>query len=179
MKITCIVGNSYLPIMAQAARRLAIELQLYSTQSLIDRPSRIEEAVASCENCDLIFLHRSSDAIWDEMEPRLREIAKSKPLICLGYDQAYWMLSTAPARVVVTANAYLTFGGEDNICNMLLYLAKEMLGTESSFAPPFPMPWEGAYHPDADHHFESIDDYLKWYEPDSSPTVGLLFSRFY
>ena len=179
MKITCIVGNSYLPIMAQAARRLAFDLQLYSTQRLIDQPSRVDEAIKSCRDCDLIFIHRSSDAIWDEMEPSLKEIAKEKPLVCLGYDQAYWMLSTAPARVVVTANTYLTFGGEDNICNMLLYLTKEMLGADSSFASPCPMPWEGAYHPDADRHFESIDDYLKWYEPDDNATVGLLFSRFY
>jgi len=141
-------------------------MQLYSTQRLIEQPSRINEALLSCQNCDLILLHRSSDAIWDEMEPRLKEIAKSRPLVSLGYDQAYWMLSTAPARVVVTANAYMTMGGEDNICNMLLFLAKEMLGRDTSFAPPSPMPWEGAYHPDADHHFECIDDYLRWYEPD-------------
>ncbi len=179
MKITCIIGNSYLPIMSQAAQRLAFELKCYSTQRLIDQPDRIKEALESCQNSDLIFLHRSSDAIWDEMEPKLREIAGRRPLICLGYDQAYWMLSTAPANVVVTANAYLTYGGEDNVCNMLLYLAREMLGMDSSFAPPSPTPWEGAYHPDAPHHFESIEDYLKWYEPDGSPTVGLLFSRFY
>jgi len=179
MKIACIVGNSYLPVMARAARRLAFEMQLYSTQRLIDQPNRINEALLSCQNCDLIILHRSSDAIWDEMEPRLKEIAKSRPLVSLGYDQAYWMLSTAPASVVVTANAYMTMGGEDNICNMLLFLAKEMLGRDTSFAPPCPMPWEGAYHPDADHHFECIDDYLRWYEPDDGPTVGLLFSRFY
>ena len=41
MKIACIVGNSYLPVMARAARRLAFELQLYSTQRLIDQPNRI------------------------------------------------------------------------------------------------------------------------------------------
>ena len=179
MKITCIIGNSYLPIMAQAARRLDFKIDLFSTQKLIDQPARVQDAMASCRNCDLIFIHRSSDAIWDEMEPVLKEISREKPLVCLGYDQAYWMLSTAPARVVVTANAYLTFGGEDNVCNMFLYLAKEMLGMDSTFAAPCPMPWEGAYHPDADRHFESIDDYLKWYEPDGGPTVGLLFSRFY
>jgi hypothetical protein len=45
------------------------------------------------------------------MEPRLKELGDIKPIVCLGYDQAYWMLSTAPANVVVTANAYLTHGG--------------------------------------------------------------------
>jgi len=106
-------------------------------------------------------------------------MGKRKPIVCLGYDPAYWMLSTAPVRVVVTANAYLTQGGEDNISNMFLYLCRELLNMDVAALPPCPMPWEGAYHPDAPRHFDDVQKYLEWYEPDDGPVVGLLFSRFY
>jgi len=179
VKITCLVGNPYLPIISRAGKQLSFDLQLYSTQRLEENQDKIAEALKSCQDSDLIFIHRGGDGIWDEIEPRLKELGKNKPIVCLGYDQAYWMLSTAPAKVVVTANAYLTHGGEDNMRNMLLYLCRELLHMDVAALPPCPMPWEGAYHPDAPRHFDDVQKYLEWYEPDDGPVVGLLFSRFY
>ncbi|MFZ3112176.1 MAG: cobaltochelatase subunit CobN, partial [Methanothrix sp.] len=166
-------------IISKACKRLGFDLRLFSTQRLDDQPGLLEEAIKSMEQSDLIFTHRGSEALWDEIESKMSEIGKLTPTVCLGYDQSYWLNSSAPAKIVVTANAYLTYGGEDNISNMLLYLCRELLHMDVTAKPPTPMPWEGAYHPDAPSHFDNIDDYLKWYEPDDCPTVGLLFSRFY
>ena len=178
MKITCIVGNSYQPIIAKATKSLGFELALYSIQRLDDQPGRLEVALESCAESDLIFIHRGSDPIWDEIGPKMKEIGENTAIVCLGYDPSYWLLSTAPAEVVVTANAYLTYGGEGNVCNMFLYLCKELLDVDNAFDPPIPLPWEGAYHPNAPRTFENIGQYLEWYKPDDKPTVGLLFSRF-
>ncbi|MDD4602096.1 MAG: hypothetical protein PHQ46_13795, partial [Negativicutes bacterium] len=43
---------------------------------------------------------------------------------------------TEETSVVITANAYLTNGGEDNVCNLFLYLCKQLLDMDASFAPP-------------------------------------------
>ena len=179
MKLTCIVGNSYLQIIARAGKRLGFDLRLFSTQRLDDKPGLLDEAIKSMGESDLIFMHRGSDAIWDEIESRMSDIEKSPPIVCLGYDQSYWLSSTAPTEVVVTANAYLTYGGEDNISNMLQYLCQKLLNMDVTVEPPHPMPWEGAYHPDAPGAFKSIEEYLEWYEPDDHPIVGILLSRFY
>ncbi|NPV61598.1 MAG: cobaltochelatase subunit CobN [Methanotrichaceae archaeon] len=179
MRITCLVGNSYIPIIAKANKRLGYDLALYSTQRLDDQPERLDDALKSCAESDLIFVHRGGDAIWDEIGPKLEEIGKHTPILCLGYDPSYWLLSTAPAEVVIKANAYLTYGGEANVCNMFLYLCKEQLHMDTAFEPPIPLPWEGAYHPDAPNHFNNVEKYLEWYEPKVGPTVGLLISRFY
>ncbi|MDD2835758.1 MAG: cobaltochelatase subunit CobN [Methanothrix sp.] len=114
-----------------------------------------------------------------EFEPKLKELRKRVPVVCLGYDSSYWMLSSAPMNVVVTANTYLTYGGENNVRNMFLYLCKELLNTDTDYDPPQQMPWEGLYHPDAPSHFQNIHEYLKWYQPDDGPTVAILFPRFY
>ena len=181
MKITCLVGNSYLPIIAKANKRLGFDARLYSNQRILDQPEKLDEALKSMKESDLIFIHRGGEALWDELEPKIKEIGVAIPVLCLGYDPSYWLLSTASAGVVATANAYLTYGGIDNVCNMFLYLCKEMLHMDVACESPQPLPWEGAYHPKAPHSFKSIDEYLEWYNPDlnQKPTVGLLFSRFY
>ncbi|NPU87392.1 cobaltochelatase subunit CobN [Methanothrix sp.] len=179
MRVTCLVGNSYIPIIAKANRRLGLNLRLYSNQRLSESPEMLEEAIHSAFESDLVFIHRGGDALWDELEPKMNEIGKRTPIVCLGYDSSYWMLSTAPPDVVITANTYLTYGGEENICNMFLYLEKELLDVDTHFDPPKPLPWEGLYHPDAADCFDDIDAYLEWYEPDDGPTVGVLISRFY
>ena len=179
MKITCIVGSSYIPLIVRANKRLGFDLKLFSTKRIEDQPSRLEDALKSCQESDLIFMNRGGEVIWEEMEPRLKEIGKQVPIVCLGHDPSYWLLSTVPARIVATANTYLTYGGEDNLRNVLLYLCRELLHTDVAYEPPCPLPWEGIYHPDAPHHFQNIAEYLKWYQPDQGPSVGLLISRFF
>ena len=57
MKLTCIVGNSYLQIIAKASKRLGFDLRLFSAQRLDDQPGLLEEAMKSMEQSDLIFTH--------------------------------------------------------------------------------------------------------------------------
>jgi cobaltochelatase CobN len=178
-KITCLTGNSYISIISKANKRLGFDMNQYSNQRLCDQPGYMEDALKSIAGSDLIFIHRGSEAVWDELEQKIRELSERIPVVCIGYDQSNWLMSTAPAGVVATANAYLTHGGEDNVCNMFRFICNELLKMDLEYEPPRPMPWEGAYHPDAGRDFKDIGDYLDWYGPDDGPTVGLLFSRFY
>ncbi len=46
--------------------------------------------------------------------------------------------------------------------------------------PPKEMPWQGIWHPEAPSIFDSIEEYLDWYEgykKQGEDTVGLLFYR--
>jgi cobaltochelatase CobN len=179
MRVTCLVGNSYMPIFARANKRLGFDLRLYSNQQIDDESGRLDDILRSMDESDLILMHWHSEGIWNELQPKLKELDGRIPIACLGYDPSYWTHSTAPLRIVATANAYLTCGGEDNIINMFNYISREMLHLEVAFEPPSPMPWDGIYHPDAPHHFSHIPDYLDWYRPDDGPMIGILFSRFY
>jgi cobaltochelatase CobN len=179
MKITCIFGSSYIPLIVGANRLLGLDLKVFSTRRIEDLPGHLENALKACRESDLIFLNRSGEAIWEEIEPRLKEMEKRIPIVCIGHDPSYWLLSTVPAKVVATANTYFTYGGEDNIRNALLYLCRELLLMDVAYEPPCPLPWEGIYHPDAPHHFSSTDEYLQWYKPDQGPMVGLIISRFF
>ncbi len=113
------------------------------------------------------------------VERKIEEIGKKVSFVCLGYDQAHWTLSNVKAEIVLTCNAYMTFNGEENLRNLLAYLAKEVLGVDVSYEAPKPMPWEGLYHPDAPRYYTGIEEYLGWYQHRPGPTVGVLISRFY
>ncbi|AFD00444.1 magnesium chelatase, H subunit/cobaltochelatase, CobN subunit [Methanocella conradii HZ254] len=179
MKITSIMPNAYISTLIKACEKTGFDLKIYSTTKVDNDPVLLKEAIESMRSSDIIFLHRGNDSFWDAIEGTLKDIGSKVPIVCLGYDTSYWLLSTVRPAIVATANAYLTINGEENLKNMMLYLAKEVLGMEASYEPPKALPWEGIYHPDADTYFTDVEKYLEWYKPRQAPTVGILFSRFY
>jgi cobaltochelatase CobN len=177
MKIASIMWNSYVPMLVRANESTGFELDIFSTRTLEENPAKLEEALQALERADLLLLYKTNDHFWEGIEKRLKELGKRIPIVCLGHDPSLWMLSTVKPAIVATVYSYITINGEENFRNMLLYLGKEVLGMDLRTEPPRQIAWEGLYHPDAPEYFESIVEYLKWYEPDASPTVGILFSR--
>jgi cobaltochelatase CobN len=176
-KVTTIMWNSYVPMLAKANVRTGLDMKIFSARTLEENPAKIEEALKSFEKADLILLYRTNDLFWEGIEKKLKELGKKTPIVCLGNDPSLWMLSTVKPEIVATAYSYIVINGEENFKNMLLYLGKEVLGMDLMPEPPKQVAWEGLYHPDAPKYFENITSYLKWYKPDVSNTIGILFSR--
>jgi cobaltochelatase CobN len=177
MKIASIMWNSYIPMLVKANEGVGFELKIFSNRTFEENPAKIEEALNALEEADLILLYRTNDLFWEEIEKRLKELGKGVPVVCLGYDPSFWILSTVKPEIVATAQSYITINGEENLRNLLCYLGKEVLGMDLKVEPPERVAWEGLYHPDASRYFESIEEYLKWYKLKAAPTVGILFSR--
>lgn len=182
MRIGSIMWASHLPVLIRSAKQLDfLELKVFSSRTLTDDSIKIEGALKELDKVGMILLYRTSEAFWDEIEGRLKEIGKKVPIICVGHDPSYWVLSTVNMEIVATCHNYITIGGEENFTNMLRYLSNQVLGIEIAFDPPRPVPWEGLYHPDAPRHFTDIDEYLNWYGSrcKRQNMVGILFSRHY
>lgn len=178
--------QSYLNMLVRAGRNVEnlVQLKTYSSRKLEEEPERIETILRGAAEADIIFLYRSSENFWETIEKRLQEIGKKVPIVCLGHDPSYWMLSTVKPEVVAKAYSYLVINGEENFTNMLRYIAREVGGIDVEVGEPKPVPWEGLYHPDAPNIFSTISEYLSWYgsyKPDAQPkgTVGILLSRHY
>jgi cobaltochelatase CobN len=155
------------------------EIKIYASTQLSDDPLKLEEAIEEVKKSDLAFFYRSSEGFWEVIE---KELAGSPdvPIICIGHDPSLWNLSSVDLDVAAKCHAYSTFGGEENYRNMILYMGAEALGLDISFEPPQPVPWEGFCHPRASvKHFDTLEDYLAWYQPMERPTVGVLISRHY
>ncbi|MEW6102236.1 MAG: cobaltochelatase subunit CobN [bacterium] len=183
MKLGAITWATSTEMVAQASKKLDfVELKLFPADLLREYPEKIEEVLNELKGQDVVFLHRSTEGFWDQIEDRIREIRKEVPIICIGYDPSYWSLSTVKLEIVATCQSYVTFGGEENFSNMLRYIAKEVTGMEIEVKPPKKLPWEGIYHPNASSYFDDVDEYLKWYreyKPKEGPKVGLLYFRNY
>ncbi|MDD1703505.1 MAG: cobaltochelatase subunit CobN [Methanoregula sp.] len=183
MKIACVMWNSYARLLKKAAYDTGNELRMFSNRHLEQNPAHIRDFLSACHNADILLLYRTSDAFWNEIDPEIRKIGKEKPVVCVGHDPTLWGLSTVPGSVVSATYAYLTYNGEANMHNLLRYLEREILGHNiESISPPQEIPWQGLWHPDAPHLYQSIAEYLEWYSgqfrrsPDS-PWVGILFPR--
>ena len=183
--------QSHLPMLVRASRNLDfLELKAFSSRILKDAPEKIDQALEILGQCDVILLFRSGGSIWETIEQRLKESEHKVPIICVGHDPSYWMLSTVKPEIVAMVNSYITINGEENFTNMLRYLAREICGLEIDAKKPISVPWEGLYHPKAESIFSGVDEYLAWYDSYKStaggpqalssakqPGVGILFSR--
>ena len=194
MKITALVWNSHAEVLARAAETLPwLTLRLYPAKSLEDNAERQAQALSELRGSDAAFLYRATEPFWDEVEAELKEAARSVPTVCLSYDPSLWGLSTARPELVQDAHRYMTYGGLQNVANMLKALAREFGGpefTELDAPPPAPVPWEGLWHPamptsGGRRHFASLPEYLGWYGGHCAgrglegPWVGLVVGRHY
>lgn len=189
MRLVSIMWDSHCSTVKRAGRALEgiMDVKIFSSRRLEEEPEKIEAALKEAETADAILLYRSTESVWEMMEKRLKEIGKDVPIVCVGHDPSYWALSTVNAEIVATVYAYITYNGEENLTNMLKYIARKVCGADIEAPLPKPIPWEGLYHPDAPESFNNVEKYLKWYAsyrtnqnlPKATGTVGLLVSRFY
>lgn len=180
MKIVSVMWNSHIPMLVRSAQKLDfLDLKAFSSKTLENDPSRMEEVLRELEDANIILLYRSSEGFWNGIENKLKKIGQKTPMVCISYDPSFWYLSTVRPEVVSTCYSYVTIGGEENFVNMLCYLAREVGGEDISYNLPQKVPWEGLYHPRAKTYFRTVEDYLAWYKPQERPTVGIIFSRFY
>ncbi len=177
MKIVSIMWNSYVPALREVAAAEGIDCIAYPIRALDDDPIEREKAIADLRGADAALLYWTTNRVWDELEREIREIGTHVPLICVGYDPSRWALSTVPNEVVTTCYSYLTYNGTENLRNLLLYIAQEIGGRDTTPALPSALPWQGIYHPDAPGPFFTPEEYLAWYPVKNRPFVGLLLSR--
>ena len=187
MKIVSIMWSSYAGMLLRASKNVKdiVDVSAYSSMSLEKKPERLDRVLDEASKADALLLYRSTEAFWDNIEPVLKELGKKMPIICIGHDPSYWMLSSVNPEILITVNSYLLINGEENFTNMLRYIACEVGGVELDVEEPKPVAWEGFYHPEADvSHFTAVDEYLEWYnsavsnqQSAISGVAGILFTR--
>jgi len=175
MKVVSITWASELPLLLQASKEIGLDNELWSSTQLSSE-SDLARCLESLKKANLILLHPSSDACWDEIVPALNQ---SIPVISFGRDPSHWAIANVSLEITQMVNKYVLFGGPENYKNMLKYVCKEVLGQDFIYDPPQQLLWQGFYHPRSDDVFATLDDYLLWYGPLKSPTVGIIFSRTY
>nr|WP_206155309.1 cobaltochelatase subunit CobN [Caldanaerobacter subterraneus] len=161
-----------------------IDLEVFSARLLEEGKQEFDDLFKAIEEADLLFFYRSSsENIWEDLEQRAK--IANKPTVWASYDPTFWTLSTVGAEIPARCYSYITQGGIENFCQMLLMIAAEVLGMKVTYSEPLRYPWEGIYHPDSPSVFLTLEDYLTWYRQHKSvnvedaPKIGILFARSY
>ncbi|HOI69976.1 MAG TPA: cobaltochelatase subunit CobN [Methanothrix sp.] len=175
MLIASVTWSSELPLLLESAKEVGLDLEAWSSSQLAEA-QYMEECLESLKRAQIILLHPSSDGCWDDIIPALDP---KTPVISFGRDPSHWVLSTVSSEVTTAVNRYILFGGPENYKNMLKYACRQVLGLDLDYDPPQELIWQGLYHPRHETPFASIDEYLQWYGPLRSSTVGIIFSRTY
>ncbi len=175
MRLASLTWSSDMVLLLQAARALDIDLEAWSVSELDE--GNIADCISSLQQAEVILLHPSHD---DKLLSRVAEsIDKRIPVISFGHDPALWSFSNVRTEIVSMVNAYVVYGGADNIKNMMKYIGREVLGCDYDYQPPQENLWQGLYHPDADRAFATVEEYLQWYGKRHDNRVGILFFRTY
>ena len=142
------MGERHIPMLKQAGKKVDfLDLSVFSSRSLENDSSNLEEALEELNKAHIILLYRSSESFWDLNEESLKRIGQKVPIICVGYDPSLWLLSTAGPSVVRACHRYITLGGSENFYNMLCYLSNVVAGYDVFFDLPQKIPLEKLYHP--------------------------------
>lgn len=175
MKITGIVWGGELPLLNQACEQQQIDHAFY-TSTAVRAEEILQKAIVDLKNADMVIIHPSPDAIWDEIIPRIPE---GIPVVPIGFDQEGMSVATVPTKVAATASAYYVYGGEKNISEMIHYLRAVIWSEPIEYEQPEPTAWDGIYHPDTNQIFDSPDAYFAWRGRRHDSIIGILFYRLY
>ncbi|MDD2836131.1 MAG: cobalt chelatase, partial [Methanothrix sp.] len=126
MKIATITWSSELPLLLQGAKEIGQDIEAWSSSQLAD-PRDLKKCIESLSEAQIILLHPSSDACWDEIVPALDP---KWLVISFGRDPSHWALSTVSLVITTTDNRYILWGGPGNYKNMLLYVSNIVLGID-------------------------------------------------
>lgn len=182
LKIGCLLWGGRIPNLLEASKELNfIQLKLRSLKDMEDLEER-ESFFDYLENqADLVIVYCSTNAIWEEIAPRIQELKNHKKVLCWGSDPALLLYSSANLEQINQVQRYVAFDGLANMKNLLCYLAKEFGGMELEFQEPEELPWQGIYSKEKGC-FTELEEYLTWAKAEhkwsaAKKTVGILFNR--
>lgn len=191
MSIVCIVWSSHADALARASALAGVSgVRVFSSKTFEmgseGGEKRLAEALAAMRTAHAVFVYRSTDPVWEQVDEAVREVRDRVPVVCLSYDPSSWALSSAAPEAVQTCYRYVTYGDEANYAGLLRYMDGLARGDVSNVPPPEPVPWEGLWHPDApERAFDGHAAFAAWYgkycadKGLSGPVVGVLLARHY
>jgi cobalamin biosynthesis Mg chelatase CobN len=134
---------------------------------------------------DFVFVERLvTESLQDQILPMVEEAKEHNVSVVLTSP------STELGSVNLTKHPYILEYWSNrcpkNMEQLLIYVGVNFCGLDGVFEEPATIVQEGIYHPDADHIFENLTEYLAWYENDTGSnhtynpdnyTVGVTFWR--
>lgn len=174
MRIGAVIWGSQAACLKRVALECGVDLLVLPYQRLQVSDEHLEEVVAPLKGCDVLVVNAGGKGNW----AGLARLVERENFVRLRIFLNGGPCDVSP-YVATRLSSYLENGGPSNMRLLLESLRRVLENPQAKLPPPHRLPKNGIYHPKAPDHFETLDDYLNWYEHASRPLVGILFSRSY
>jgi len=145
---------------------IAIEVNPVSAMQSNEEEAPAVVVIPWMGSCEDPFIKGKVAALSEESIPYVVTTTQAEPLLFANMEQ----------HAAETIRDYLSFGGMENIENMLLWLGNKFGGSAASVREPAQLPWNGIFHPSSEKAL-TLEEYLERFYRDGWPTVGILFMR--
>ena len=122
MSVVCVAWSSHVGALMSAASRPGMPSVRVLSSRMLEEPDGVERCLETMRSATALFVFRTTDALWDQLDEGIRLIGKTVPVVCVSYDPAAWALSSVPVETAQTAYRYLTYGGAENLGNLFRFL---------------------------------------------------------
>lgn len=151
-------------------------VSIFSAGSLGDGEEDINDLYAAIDQADLLLLNETaSDPIWKEINEYIKN--STLPMVYVGGEAATHVKNAQQAKWTAFANAYYTYGGAENMLNMLRFLCAEVLGENITYGEVRRIPWDAIFAPDGNTLYDSPESYFVDYPRSHKGTIALVISR--
>ena len=175
--ITAFVWDNYSRILAEAGKKLALDVRTFSRVMLSDGSDISGQIEDSMKESDLVLIHLMSASIPEPINGMLERLPENVKVLSVGKDPMAFSYTTGPKEIALGCIEYLEYNGRENCEGILLYLMKNYFGMDVNVPDVKRIPGHGII----DEHgkrFGSLDDYLIEYPPiPDAPWVGIIVSR--
>ncbi|MDD1729678.1 MAG: cobaltochelatase subunit CobN [Methanospirillum sp.] len=144
-----------------------------ASEMLNEQEDAIREA---CRTASVIIIERGIQFSSPDIESEIRTQASKIPVIFLGGGDLVCSESLISREQQEICSQYFINGGTDNLKSLFLYI-RSLKGELLPVPPPLTLPRQGIYHPRYEGSFQTIEEYLQWYQPHETEVIGILIDR--
>ena len=94
MSVVCVAWSSHVGSLMSAASRSGMPSVRVLSSRMLEDPDGVERCLEIMRSATALFVFRTTDALWDQLDEGIRLIGKTVPVVCVSYDPAAWALSS-------------------------------------------------------------------------------------
>lgn len=98
MSVVCVAWSSHVGALMSAASRPGMPSVRVLSSRMLEEPDGVERCLETMRSATALFVFRTTDALWDQLDEGIRLIGKTVPVVCVSYDPAAWALSSVPVE---------------------------------------------------------------------------------
>ena len=103
MSVVCVAWSSHVGALMSAASRPGMPSVRVLSSRMLEDPDGVERCLEIMRSATALFVFRTTDALWDQLDEGIRLIGKTVPVVCVSYDPAEWALSSVSVETAISA----------------------------------------------------------------------------